>query len=604
MTIDDLGVHPPAPLDAPPVEKRTTPAAAAAPAPAGGSHRRRRAVTAATGLALLIGVVARFVAVSPLWLDEALTVNIARLPVGDLLEALRHDGAPPLFYLLLHWWTDLVGSGDVASRALSGLLSVACLPLMWLAGRRLVEGDQSGSDQPGADEPGADLPGTDLPGTDGPGADLPGPGLPRPGLPRTDLPGASGPGRERWVPWAAVLLLASSPFAIRYATEVRMYSLVVLLVLAGYLALDTVLRRRSLTASVVLAAVTGLLFLTHYWAFYLAAAVAALLVVRARDADPARRAGARRALPALAGGTLLFLPWLPSFLEQMTATGTPWGGPPRPRSVFEVVMQFASGLSDTALPLGILLYALVALGLFGAVAAPDRAGRRLVVLDLRGRPPGRMLAAAAGLTVVLAIVVGRIAGSAFAIRYAAVVLPVVLLLAALGTSTLVGTGAGPTVLAVAVVLGFVTAIPHMAGDRTSAGRVAAALRADARPGDVVAYCPDQLGPAVSRLLDEGTAPGLVQVAFPRGHGPELIDWVGYKEANQAAATAPFARMLLDRAGPDRSVWVVWAPGYRTFGTKCQGLLSDLRQARPGERRAVSVSTNTFERPGLVQFPPG
>ncbi|MEA2717229.1 MAG: hypothetical protein QOI99_1546, partial [Actinomycetota bacterium] len=65
----------------------------------------------------------------------------------------------------------------------------------------------------------------------------------------------------------------------------------------------------------------------------------------------------------------------------------------------------------------------------------------------------------------------------------------------------------------------------------------------------------------------------------------------------------FAQMLLDRAGPDRSVWVVWAPGYRTFGTKCQALLTALRQARPEERRVVNVATKTFERPGLVQYPP-
>ena len=326
-------------------------------------------------------MVARFVAVSPLWLDEALTVNIARLPVGDLLEALRHDGAPPLYYLLLHWWTDLVGSGDVASRALSGLLSVACLPLMWLAGRRLVEGDQSESDRR----------------TD----------------PRTaNLPGTSGPARERWVPWAAVLLLASSPFAIRYATEVRMYSLVVLpgagrlprprhrppAALAG-----GVRGPRPWSPDSSSSPTTGRSTWPRRWP--------SCSWSGARDADPARRAGARRALPALAGGTLLFLPWLPSFLEQMTATGTPWGRSSRgPESVFDVVMQFAAGLSDTALPLGILLYALVALGLFGAVAAPDGAGRRLVVLDLRGRPPGRMLAAAAGLTVVLAIVVGRVTG--------------------------------------------------------------------------------------------------------------------------------------------------------------------------------------------------
>lgn len=505
----------------------------------------------AVGLVVVAGVVARFIAVSPLWLDEALTVNIARLPLGEMFEALRHDGAPPLYYLLLHGWIDVAGTGDVAVRALSGLLAVGSLPLMGLAGRRLT----------GTGE------------------------------------------RSRWVPWAAVLLLASSPFAIRYATEARMYSLVVVLVLAGFVALDTVLDRRSVPAMVVLGGMTGLLLLTHYWAFYLVGAVAVLLATQWRRVE-----GARRALAAMAGGSLLFVPWLPSFIEQMRETGTPWGTPPKPRAVFDIVLQFGAGLPDTSVPLGLLVYALLALGLFGTAA-----GAGIVTLDLRGRPPGRGLVVAAGLTMAVAVVVGQITNSAFAIRYAAVVFPMVILLAALGSATLAGTWVGPTVLGLAVALSFASAVPHMAGDKTSAGRVGAALRAEARPGDVVAYCPDQLGPSVSRVLaaepagpagSAGSAAELIQVTFPRGTGPEFVDWVGYEAATRATPTTPFARMLLDRAGPDHSVWVVWAPNYRTFGSKCQGLLADLRQARPGERRVLRVPTTTFERPGLVQYPPG
>ncbi len=549
MTIEDLHIPPPGSVSP--------------SAPVGAVRRRRLAAVIAVGLALAVGLVFRFVTVSHLWLDEALTVNIARLPLGDIPEALRHDGAPPLYYLLLHGWMAVFGSGDVAARALSGLLAATSLPLMWLAGRRLAGTRDDGKRYDGKRDDGA----------------------------------------TQWVAWAAVLLLASSPFAIRYATEVRMYALVVLLVLVGYLALDTVLDHTSRPASVALGVVTGLLLLTHYWSFFLVVAVAVLLALRWRRGDPVRRGGAPRALGAMGAGSLLFLPWLPSFVEQMGATGTPWGGPPKPRAVFDVVLQFAGGYFDTALPLGLLLYALLALGLFGAAAAGAGRSGPLVTLDLRGRPPGRMLAAVFGLTMVLAIVVGQLTSAAFAVRYAAVVFPMVLLLAALGIATLAGSRAAPAVLALAVVLGFATAIPNLAGDRTSAGRVAAALRAEARPGDVVAYCPDQLGPSVSRMLREGSAPGLVQVTFPRAEGPDFVDWVDYEDVNQAATTAPFARMLLDRAGPGQSVWVVWAPGYRTFGTKCQALLTDLKQARPQERRVLNVSTTNFERPGLVQYPP-
>jgi hypothetical protein len=538
LTLENLRVHPQGPDPDPDSDR------AGRPAPSGASGRRRLAVTVGVVLVLALGLVARFLTVSHLWLDEALTVNIARLPMGDMFQALRHDGAPPLYYVLLHGWMDMAGTGDVAARALSGLLSVAALPLMGLAGRRLAR----------------------------------------------DL----APPADRWVPWAAVLLLAASPFAIRYATEARMYSLVVLLVLVGYLGLDTVRRRASWPASVALGGATGLLLLTHYWGFFLLGAVGFLLVRQRREA------GARRALLAMAVGSLLFVPWLPSFVEQMANTGTPWGTPPKPRAVFDIVMQFGAGLSDTALPLGLLLYALLALGLFGAAATTDRAMKSTIVtLDLRGRPPGRMLAAAAGLTMALAVVVGQITQSAFAIRYAAVVFPLVLLLAAVGSATLSGTWAGPVGLGLAIALGFACAVPNVVVDRTSAGRVAAVLRAEARPGDVVAYCPDQLGPSVSRLVESTS--GLRQLTFPRATPPQLVDWVGYVAANKASP-APFARMLVDLAGPDATVWVVWAPNYRALGTRCQGLLTDLRALRPDERRVVKIATNRFERPGLVQYP--
>src|SRR5713101_2100352 len=100
-------------------------------------RRFPRWLIALGALVVVAGVVLRFVTRSDLWLDEALTVNISRLPLSDLHEALRHDGAPPLFYLLLHGWISVFGDSDVAVRALAGVFSVATLPVIWFAGRRL-----------------------------------------------------------------------------------------------------------------------------------------------------------------------------------------------------------------------------------------------------------------------------------------------------------------------------------------------------------------------------------------------------------------------------------------------------------------------------------
>lgn len=497
---------------------------------------RSRWVAPAVGTVLALAVVVRFVTVSPLWLDEAQSVAIARAPLRQIPTLLRHDGAPPLYYALLHLWMRVFGTGDLAVRSLSGLFAVAALPAAWLAGRRLG---------------------------------------------------------GRRAAWAALVLLGASPFAVRYATEARMYSLVMLCVLGGYLALAELLDRPgSRRALLGVTLVTAVLVLTHYWAMYLLAVVGATMLWFAwRGREPVR-AGARRAVVAMAVGSLVFLPWVPAFLYQAAHTGTPWGQGGKLRSVFDTVFYFAGGYWDPTLPLGMLLWGLMALGLFAR--AVD--GRHLE-LDLRTRKPGRYLALTGFGTLVLALVATRVSGSAFSVRYAAVLFPIVLLLAALGAATLASGKAFAAVMALAVALGFWSIAPNVFGDRTSAARVASALRESASPGDVVVYCPDQLGPAVSRLLAAGN--GLDQLTFPRADPPEMVDWVDYGTVNEAAREEPFGQMVLQRAGTN-AVWLVWAPGYQTFDAKCEHLLDYFARARPNNARFVKLPRN-FEKPGLVRF---
>src|ERR1700677_2484523 len=79
----------------------------------------------AGALVVVAGVALRFWTPSALWLDEAISVNIAKLPLRQIPQALSHDGAPPLYYVVLHYWMLIFGQGDVAVRALSGVVSVA-----------------------------------------------------------------------------------------------------------------------------------------------------------------------------------------------------------------------------------------------------------------------------------------------------------------------------------------------------------------------------------------------------------------------------------------------------------------------------------------------
>jgi len=133
-----------------------------------------------------------------LWIDEAFSLwlargrrasqPLARQPLADMVHWVSTvDQHPPLYYALLHGWMRIVGDAEGAVRALSALLGVLTIPVVYALGRRLADD--------------------------------------RVGL-------------------AAALILALSPFHVRFAQETRMYTLLTLSVsLSLYAALCLFERR-------------------------------------------------------------------------------------------------------------------------------------------------------------------------------------------------------------------------------------------------------------------------------------------------------------------------------------------------------------------------
>jgi hypothetical protein len=134
--------------------------------------------------------------------------------------------------------------------------------------------------------------------------------------------------------------------------------------------------------------------------------------------------------------------------------------------------------------------------------------------------------------------------------------------------------------------------------RTQAGQVAAAIVEGARPGDVIGYCPDQLGPSVSRLVPRSL--GVRQLSFPMTSTPRRVNWVDYKDKVDAADPAVFTRELLDRAG-DRTVWLVSSSGYQPFALKCETIGSSLATERGPGQSIVNPDANIFEHMGVLRF---
>ncbi len=148
-----------------------------------------------------------------------------------------------------------------------------------------------------------------------------------------------------------------------------------------------------------------------------------------------------------------------------------------------------------------------------------------------------------------------------------------------------------------VALGFVGGGRNVNTNRTQAGQVAAVLREAARPGDLVVYCPDQVGPAVHRLAP----PGLDEVTYPAFRGPEFVDWVDYKKRVAAADPASFAR---DGARAGRDPHAVARVDARL--PHAPGRVRDARDAvrrLASREHAVAPDEDLFEHPGLQRFAP-
>jgi len=487
---------------------------------------------------LLIGAVLRFVIQSPLWLDEALSVNIARLALGDIPDALRQDGHPPLYYVLLHMWIALFGEGDVAVRSLSGLWGLALVPLLWIAGRRMG-------------------------GTK--------------------------------VAWCAVALVAVSPYALRYSTETRMYAMVMVLVLVGWLLIDDALRGPRRHRLAAIAIVAAALLWTHYWAMWLITVVTLALAFQALLARRRGELDAVRArllvIGSFVAGAVLFVPWLPTLLYQGTRTGTPWARPLRPTEMITTtVADLGGGAQAEAILLGWIVAILVLVGAFGRPGVDGGVEFRLPI-----HPRTRPFAVAVVGTLAFACVVGYATGATYATRYAAAFIPFFLLVAALGLSRLPRPVDALVLLAI-FGLGLVGAYRNVTLDRSDADRSADAIEARAEDGDLVVFCPDQLGPSTSRLLDDR----FEQVTYPRFAPPELVDWVDYKERLEEASPVAFAEELLARA-EGRQIFLVYSTSYITHTDTCPEVFNALGAVRPPE--VLTETEPVWEPSAVVLFAP-
>ena len=266
------------------------------------------------------------------WIDEGLSVGIADRPLGDIPFALREDGSPPLYYMLLHFWLDLAGRSEAGVRGLSLLFALLAIPAAWWAGRR------SGA-------------------------------------------------RSR-AAWFAAVLMAFNPFLAQYAQEARMYSLVALLAIP---ATTCFIRAYALDTPKPAAVDRGLRGLGRGRALHAQLADllhdqrrrsrGSLLWLLGRPAAPASSCSAT-ACWASAALLVLYLPWVPTTLYQAAHTGAPWADAPALDSLLGV-----PGVLLGRMPQIVLLICAGAglLALLRQAAAQPSAGGRALCLAIIAR---------------------------------------------------------------------------------------------------------------------------------------------------------------------------------------------------------------------------
>lgn len=218
---------------------------------------------------LLVGLFLRLhrLTAQSFWNDEGNSVRLSERSIRLIIEGTASDIHPPLYYLLLHGWQQLLGQSMFSLRLLSVLLGVLTIAAVVALGRALGE-------------------------------------------------------KRPWLLALAALLTAVNPALVYYSQEARMYALLGLLATLATVCLLRWLgvvpgsrpsRRWWLVAYVLLAA-AGLY--THY--FFPALLVAHnLLFLLWTGRRLSQQLG--RWMGVMTAVLLLYLPWLPIFVQQFGA---------------------------------------------------------------------------------------------------------------------------------------------------------------------------------------------------------------------------------------------------------------------------------------------
>ena len=154
-------------------------------------------------------------------------------------------------------------------------------------------------------------------------------------------------------------------------------------------------------------------------------------------------------------------------------------------------------------------------------------------------------------------------------------------------------------LVLVVLAGVPGVVTNITQARTQAGESATAIARAGRPGDIVALCPDQLGPSLLRDLPKGFVVG----SYPTFSDPRTVDWVDYEARTAAATPEQFAAQVLAKAGPNHRIFLVWMGTYVTHKGLCERVVNGIQRERPDAHSIVTADRTFYEAENVMEFGP-
>ena len=224
---------------------------------------------------MILGTLLRFwdLPKQSLWLDEFTSIQFASLPLHDLFSGKGFNWhTPPFYYIALHFWGRLFPLTEIGLRLFSLTCDLACIPVCYFAFLEFSRGKLAE--------------------------------------------------HRKSIAIAGAMLYTVSPFAIYYAQDGRMYTLLMLLALSTvYCAALLSRNARPCISTATLAVLAILGSYTHYYYILLLLGVTGWFVLRFLiNRSSATFASARNWVAAMAVAGIAYLPWM-SVVVSLAASG-------------------------------------------------------------------------------------------------------------------------------------------------------------------------------------------------------------------------------------------------------------------------------------------